>query len=56
MHSRTSIVCNDGSTWDANTLEPDARNKLVVFAEYIAKYIYSTAEYSGMSPAVGGYQ
>ena len=50
-----TIVCNDGGPWDADTLEPDARNKLASFAEHIAKYIYNTEEYNGMSPAVGGY-
>jgi len=50
-----TIICNAGGPWDARKGPPDEYKRLVEFIDYIREYIYSTQEYTNMSPAVGAY-
>jgi hypothetical protein len=50
-----TIACDDEGPWDGNDGPPAARDRLVTFVAIITDYIYSTADYKEMSPAVGGY-
>jgi hypothetical protein len=55
MYETRTIVCDDGGPWDADLGPPDSRNRLVVFVEFISRYIYGTEKYQNMSPADGAY-
>jgi hypothetical protein len=51
---RRKIVYDESKGWPVSA-DPDKRDRLMNFVEFITKYIYATKEYAAMPPTVAGY-